>query len=393
MVTKFEMRSGRILQRSWLHVLVSSAILALPSAVLFGSSTNAGPNSPSHSIGLVLTMWDSAFLETPNAQDECPQGLQYSEKDQWLALSEEERGILNKRFGFRWNRGPNGENGITAPAAVRDSLPFREVQSKAGYGFNLDGTQDGHATGKSCAHQKFISPDGRDSVDHQLYRVLGCSQGMRKGGFQREWVAQEIQTQPVNRILIEVVGVDSERNDDNVQVRFYKGFDGLPSGSNGKVLPDATQRVDARFPLLFSAEGKIVDGVLSLEPVPLGRFPIKWIQAVGMRNIRDMRMRLEFTEIGAEGIIGGYEDIDEHWNMWRRGASGSQDIDSWSGASIYKAMRRLADGYPDPQTGQCTAISAAYRVEAVRANMVLSHDEQSVRNGVTQAAQHELTGY
>ena len=36
-------------------------------------------------------------------------------------------------------------------------------------------------------------------------------------------------------------------------------------------------------------------------------------------------------------------------------------------AGVYYAMRRLADGVPDPATGENTAISAAYFLEAVPA--------------------------
>ena len=71
-------------------------------------------------LGLVITVWDSAIYETPDAQ-ECPEGLQYGEMDQWLAMSEAQRLEQNRQFGFRWNRGPNGENGITAPGPIKDT--------------------------------------------------------------------------------------------------------------------------------------------------------------------------------------------------------------------------------------------------------------------------------
>ena len=369
---------------------------AMVLAVFATSPAQADPGTSPNTIGLVLTEWDKAYWETPDAQ-ECPQGLQYTEKDQWLALSEEKRADLAKRFGFRWNRGPNGENGITAPEGVPELLPFREVQSELAYGFNLDGTQDGRATTKSCPHRKFTDPDTGEAVDHQMYRVMGCGQGQRQGGLKREYNTREFQVQPASRILLEVVGVDNHSNDSDVQVRFYKGFDGLVTDSDGEFLPGSTHRVDTRFPLLFSASGKIVDGVLITDSVTLARFPMRWTTVVGVRHIRDMQMHLKLTETGAEGLLGGFEDIEEHWNMWRRGASGEQDISGWSGASIYKAMKRLADGYPDAQTGQCTAISVAYRIEASRVNIVrppaYHPTQQRPHDGGLRAAQRELKGY
>ena len=44
-----------------------------------------------------------------------------------------------------------------------------------------------------------------------------------------------------------------------------------------------------------------------------------------------------------------------------------QSYGQLSSPSLYKAMRRLADGYPDPATGQMTAISSALSVKFVQA--------------------------
>ncbi len=41
-----------------------------------------------------------------------------------------------------------------------------------------------------------------------------------------------------------------------------------------------------------------------------------------------------------------------------------------SAASIYKALRRLADGYPDPKTGQNTAISGAMDLKFVQVYVI-----------------------
>lgn len=390
--------------KRWRGSLLASVSILLAGSLAYtdGSAAPATGTQPiltdtTKTIGLVLTVWDSAILETPEAH-ECPEGLHSTETEQWLAMSEQERAEQNKRFGFRWNRGPNGENGITAPAAVTDILPFREIRSELAYGFNLDGTQDGRATAKSCAHEKFNSPDGNTKVDHQLYRAAGCAQGMRIGGFQREWVAREFQTNPVNRTLILVTGVDDELNDEEVVLSVYKGYDGLVEEPIGTFLPNSTHHVDERFPSpLFSTPAKIEDGVIITDVVTRARFPILWIQIVGWRTMLDMQMRLKLTETGAKGMLGGYEEIEEFWNMWRRGASGSQDISSWSGATIYHAIRRLADGYPDPETGKCTAISTAYRLEAATTNIILpaGRGDLSLARGdiATHPARHELFGF
>ena len=47
--------------------------------------------------------------------------------------------------------------------------------------------------------------------------------------------------------------------------------------------------------------------------------------------------------------------------------SGHADFDC---PALYEAVHKLADGYPDPKTGQCTAISSAYFIEAVAAFVI-----------------------
>ena len=42
----------------------------------------------------------------------------------------------------------------------------------------------------------------------------------------------------------------------------------------------------------------------------------------------------------------------------------------WTCPSAYAAMKKFADGYRDPKTGQCTALSTAYRIEAVPAFVI-----------------------
>jgi len=45
---------------------------------------------------------------------------------------------------------------------------------------------------------------------------------------------------------------------------------------------------------------------------------------------------------------------------------------------IYYALKRMADAYPDPKTGENTAISGAYVVEAVPAFIIHSDKTASV---------------
>jgi hypothetical protein len=95
------------------------------------------------------------------------------------------------------------------------------------------------------------------------------------------------------------------------------------------------------------------------------------MNAEAERLFRGMRLKLSLSNDGAEGLLTGYEDVNEWWRGIRNSYVEVVDTDGlWSPPSTYEGVHRLADGYPDPKTGQCTAISAVYKVTAVRAFLV-----------------------
>jgi hypothetical protein len=361
----------------WVGYTVLPALIAaaVGGSITVSSAENKLATS-GKTIGLVVTNEMPGHWESPGARVECPDGLQFNEKENWDALSEEVREERGNKFGHRWNRGPNGENNTAVPWAIKDPLPFREVQSKIAYGFNLDGTDDGRATAQTCTHEKFQGLDGETAVDNQLYRVMGCTQGWRVGGAAAEYRVMEYPTYSHNRMLIEISNVDSELNDDEVNVAIYKGLDTILKDSKGEFLPNFTQRIDARFPTIATTRGRIENGVLSIDPVDFARYTMRWNVATGTRDWYDMHLRLELTDDGAEGLIGGYQDLENYWLMYRRGLSISVDNSAWSPPSMYQASVRLADGRRDPATGKCTAISSVLKIKAVRAFIVHPSDTE-----------------
>ena len=378
------------------------------SMIAAGAETSAADEpSTKTSIGLAITAWEPAIYETPEAK-ECPSGFHAANKDNWLAQfpTEQERADYTRKYlhlgpsgilaptpvSYMLNRGPNGQNVVYNPTLVND-IPLREVQSKIGYGFNLDGTDDGKATQNSCKHEKFISPEGAPGIDNQLYRIFGCLVAQRKGGSISFYGSHQMR-EPTNRILIEVTGVDDERNDDHVDVAFYKGVDGLIADSSGNLLPWSTQRIDVRFPQYMSkTTGKIVDGELVTDPVDF-RWDMYVINYDNEHYMRGMRLRLKLSETGAAGMVGGYVNLREWWRGLRNDAGFTADVAVyWDPPAMHEAAYRLADGYPDPQTGQCTALSAAYQVQAVRAFIVRpSKDDPLAVDVNLQAARRTVSG-
>ena len=63
-------------------------------------------------------------------------------------------------------------------------------------------------------------------------------------------------------------------------------------------------------------------------------------------------------------MVAGYYDLDNFWSYMAR-IGELFTVAHFSCPAIYEAAHQLADGYPDPQTGQCTAMSASFDVTAV----------------------------
>jgi hypothetical protein len=203
-----------------------------------------------------------------------------------------------------------------------------------------------------------------------MARVLGCVQGWRSTGFMSEFYSNEIQAQQINRALIEITDVDDERNDPDVVVAIYKGRDRLvrTAGSNTFV-PFMSHRIDHRAPeLMFRTRGRIVDGVLTTEPMPELRMAVRQIEIYGERRMHNVRFRLNLGAETATGVMAGYEDIDAWWGITSKGPGGG--VGRYSAALMYQAALRHADGDRDPATGQCRSISTTYNISAVRALIV-----------------------
>jgi hypothetical protein len=346
------------------HAPLAASLTAILWALMPHVSNAGGEaaNTASRTIAFALTDWSYALVETADGKEECSLGLQAGEVAQFKAQPNYQE--HREKFGGTFeNRGPNGEKGNFSPTVVQDALPWSQLVTKRGFGANLDGTSDGHATPQSCKHEKFTSDSG-EHVDNQMARVIGCIQGFRTSGLTGTFYRNEIPTFSINRHLIEITGVRSGTNDPDVQVSIYKGIDQLVRTTGNGFVAYTSQRIDTRFPqFTIRTHGKIVDGVLITDPVPYARFPLRETANVGERRMHDLVLRLKLTSSGAEGMLAGYEDTAAWWNIKSKGVT--PELDKYSPAGMYRALQQYADGYPDPTTGQCTAISAAYNIKAI----------------------------
>ena len=261
-------------------------------------------------LGFVLTHWHNAGQFTPDGIVECPKGFN------------------------------------------ADNAPFQEGKGTVSNGFNLDGSQDGRASASTCRHEKFSAPNAEKGIDNQLYRAQACIRSARPDDPADTRTNSEIVTNGINRWLVEVTGVDDVVNDDHVEVTLAHGLDKLTLDANGKFIPGSTQRIDeAASAYVFHTTGRIVKGTLVTEP-------IQGLE-IGQHTFLSARLKMDLTPDGARGVIGGSHDVERLYRTWTK-TSGPMPL-------FYTALQRSADAAKDSKTGKCTAISAAYDLEFVRA--------------------------
>lgn len=305
----------------------------------------------------MLTERHWAVYETEGAREECPQGMNDRGSralfDYMFPKADgAERTVVETRLALE------GRQFHTETLEEHDPLPFYEAQGDISYGLNLDG---------KVGANDFRSPEGEEGIDNQLYRVIGCIPGYRADGpywfFENDFMINNA----YNRWMIELSNVDDLVNDDDVTVTTYRGLDPLLTDATGEgFVPGGTQRVDWRWGQSFINEtkGKIVDGVLITEPIRTIKIP--WSQpgvSGGYHIFRDLQLQLKLNDQTAEGLLGGYVDVDQFNHRFRSNWSmHHQNYGQSSSATEYPALRRLADAYPDPETGANTAISSAVHV-------------------------------
>lgn len=314
-------------------------------------------------IGYVLTERHWAIFETEDGATECPKGFNLGPREQFSEQFPEdgvERTVVETRLlreGRQWH-----------PTIVaEDSFTFHAAQGDQVEGLDLDGVVDDN---------DYQSPDGaRSGIDNQMNRVLGCIAHYRTGGIIYHFENKFAQQYNDNRWIIELTGVDDLENDDEVTVSVYRGMDDLLTDAGGEAfIAGATQRVDTRWgrDYIEHTTGRIVDGVLTTEPIDTLQIP--WsstFDTSGYQVFRGFRMEINVGADSAEGLLAGYTDVEAfNHQLNTTWSTHHQSYGQLSSLSQYHALRRYADGYPDSETGENTAISSAIKVNMTRVSVL-----------------------
>ena len=324
-------------------------------------------------IGYVMTNLFWSVYQTPDAKEECPKGFNDGPREQFEILfpDVENRTVVDTQLAQEietWH-----------PTTEPDPLPFYDIEGPYSYGLNLDG---------EVGQNDFTHPDGTQGIDNEVYRAVGCIIGFRgPDGVEVIFQDKAIADRAYNRTMIELSGVDNLENDDSVTVTVYRGMDRLLTDATGmKVMSGGSQRVDLRWgaKLIRQTEGKIVDSVLTTEPIADVVIPWMNLGVPTFQLIRDMRFQLDLTPTNANGMIAGYADVDTYYKqLIRNDSTHHLSNGQISGISLYKALSRLADAYPDPETGRNTAISTALDVKMAQVFIVHPDGEASMPQHTT----------
>jgi len=173
---------------------------------------------------------------------------------------------------------PNLKNLCMNPEVGEPDPRFRAVTGSKvpAYGIDLDGqtsSTNGQPAPGTCAHDDFVGMNGETGIDNQFFRVVGCSNSFQSTG-QSNTFAVGMLTGAWG-ILITLDGVDNIRNDDSVEVSFYANADPIQLSPTREPLANATYAIDQDPRFRATLPGRIVDGVLTTEPVDMIRF--RWV--------------------------------------------------------------------------------------------------------------------
>jgi hypothetical protein len=346
--------------------------------------------------------WFQPAMYTGEVAEECPDGLNKSPDFKAIFAAEGKTPEQIKDLIDHPNtkefleavekRGPHGEDVCRDPTSVPDP-GHKTLKGKTAIGFNLTGNTDGSATPNSCAHEKFTAPDGTPGIDNQYYRALGCMVALRgkrgHDGFVYSYIMERMKAEGLRTYLIEIKGMDDPRNNKDVELGIYLGSDSLVLDAKGEVRRDTTQRIskDPRWHNIV--HGTMKDGVITTDVFDLNLLgdPL-WIPEF---HFKQARMRLEVQADGTlKGTLGGYEDLQTLYYNTSKSGLLFETTNAASCPGVYYALKKMADGYPDPKTGECTAMSVAFNVEALPAFLIHQPgDSSKTKTAAAGSAAHQ----
>jgi hypothetical protein len=370
---------------------VAELMAGLPLLFLLDTAASA-PATPEKdfiregSAGFVVSHIEYALAKEIAGRDVCPMGLTPAPK-----RGPASRGVPSGTTAQRAQALPADVSACADPRAAGPDPDFRIASAPGlkGFGFDLDNraSRAADVTSGICAHDDLVGMTGERGIDNQLYRVLGCVSGYQPNALANQF-ALEMLTGSWG-ILISISGIDDYRNDGDVDVTFVANADPIVVSPNREPLAYATYAMHQDHRYRAKTKGRIVDGVLTTDPVDL-RFQTVTNAMYSDRPLLDGVAKVTLREDGTlEGYLAGYTPVEALYDFefaFRQGknanggpadprriansARGRANNLHYTCNGVYHALSQMADARPDAQTGGCTAISTQYRITAIAAFVV-----------------------
>lgn len=349
------------------------------------AAPDLAPMADTTSRGFVVSKWYDNLPEVDPA--DCPEGFNLPESEHFevdMAAFNEARKDIGYREAQKKFFPPDACSNPTA----QEDPGFKTFDGSVTLaGLDLDGEDSKKSDGSACAHDDFTGPNGETGIDSQHWRLLGCTKAYQPGGQIDRLYRGGNFVKEGYPILIELLDVDDPRNDDSIQVRISSSQDSVEVGASGEVLRDLSLRHHKEAAYVgAAAPGKIVDGVVTSEPVDL-KLRLKQQVIDAAFFFRDARIRAEMQPDGSiQGVLGFYWDADNFYTVNNDHYIGeyhsgriAAETRGYMCAGIYHAIPRMTDGHPDPETGECTSLSAQMHFEGTPA-FVLPRETDSAKN-------------
>ena len=252
------------------------------------------------------------------------------------------------------------------------------VTGKYAFGFNLDGRG-------AASPNSYEDPETHEKgVNNQHFRALGCILSHRALPPDRPTIwayVWDVLHETMPAWIITLSGEDLNKDGD-ITVAFDRSLDHASLDAGGNTRADSTFRIDPDPREHNVFRGRIKDHVVSIEPAELHLMADPYF--VTIFDLMQTHLRLKMKPDGTlAGIIGGYQDWYLMYYMYGGAGYGIESMVGIDFPGVYYELRRQADAYPDPTTGQNTRISTAYSMEAVPAFTVQPSAAKTSRAGET----------
>ncbi len=377
-------RGKGLVVAAW-YLISALVLLALPSRLAYADPAFLRDGKA----GFIVSYIEYALAEDFSENGACPHGtpLNLVEIHQLTPEGKQRPGEGDQDYLDRMRAAsralgtsPEGQDLCMNPEVAEPDPYYKIVEGSdvPVWGIDLDGENSA---------EDFPGMEGGAGVDNQWYRVVGCSRSYQSNG-QSNGFNIAMLTGSWG-ILFELEGVDDIRNDDAVTVHFYASADPIRLSPARQPLDYATYspKIEPRY--RATTTGKIVDGVLTTEPVDAG-FQNETNSMYTERPLRAARLQVSIDGQGKmSGYLAGYMPVEALYDSafaFRSGvlvtgeqaplrlragsANGAAFVLGHTCHGAYQALKANADAFPDPVTGENTAISLQYRIEALPAFVV-----------------------